>query len=217
MQRRQAIQEVVPDRFWTVLDRYDDGTWTSYTPGFAYEGTFNELCIWTSCLFVSCQNCAICQLIRRTRSHICFSISRPSLRSTFYLLRLFDGSVEPPHDSDICAPLCAVTTREDSQRGAFAQAERRLARIIRTMYEMGHRLPAASPNLAAAQQEERSNREVYELLEERLRDGTSGASPKVVEQQWLRVHVDLSLADSLDENPLTRSASLSTHIRARFS
>lgn len=34
----------------------------------------------------------------------------------------------------------------------------------------------------------------------------AAAGPKVVERQWLRVHVDLSLADSLtdDENPLVR-------------
>lgn len=37
-QRRQVLQEAIPDSFWTALDRYDNGTWTAYTPGFAYEG-----------------------------------------------------------------------------------------------------------------------------------------------------------------------------------
>ncbi len=84
------------------------------------------------------------------------------------------------------------------------------------MYEVGHRLPAASLTLEEAQQEERRNREVYEMLEEHWRNGTLGASPKVVERQWLRVHVDLSLADSLDETPLARSASLSASHQGKF-
>ncbi|BDA44475.1 hypothetical protein COCOBI_05-6620 [Coccomyxa sp. Obi] len=137
--RRQALQEAIPDSFWTALDRYDDGSWTAYTPGFAYE----------------------------------------------------------------------VAEREVSQRSAFAEAERRIARTIRAMYEVGHRLPAASLTLEAAQQEEERNREAYEALEDRVREGdasTSGGGPKVVERQWLRVHVDLSLADSLDEDPLIRRA-----------
>ncbi len=51
--------------------------------------------------------------------------------------------------------------------------------------------------------------QAYEALEDRVREGdasTSGGGPKVVERQWLRVHVDLSLADSLDEDPLVRCA-----------
>lgn len=56
--------------------------------------------------------------------------------------------------------LCAVAEREASQRSAFAEAERRIARTIRAMYEVGHRLPAASLTLEAAQQEEERNREV---------------------------------------------------------
>ncbi|CAL8470435.1 g9977 [Coccomyxa elongata] len=137
--RRQALQEAIPDSFWTALDCYDDGSWTAYTPGFAYE----------------------------------------------------------------------VAEREVSQRSAFAEAERRIARTIRAMYEVGHRLPAASLTLEAAQQEDERNREAYEALEDRVREGdasTSGGGPKVVERQWLRVHVDLSLADSLDEDPLVRRA-----------
>lgn len=53
-----------------------------------------------------------------------------------------------------------MAAREGTQRAAFAEAERRIARIIRSMYEVGHRLPAASPSLEAAQQEEARNRQV---------------------------------------------------------
>lgn len=44
-ERRQALQEAIPDSFWTALDRYDDGSWTAYTPGFAYEGACLDLTI----------------------------------------------------------------------------------------------------------------------------------------------------------------------------
>ncbi|EIE27085.1 hypothetical protein COCSUDRAFT_55107 [Coccomyxa subellipsoidea C-169] len=144
-QRRHVLQEIIPDSFWTALSRFDNGTWTAYTPGFAYE--------------------AAC--------------------------------------------------REGTQRAAFAEAERRIARTVRSMYEVGHRLPVACYSLEAAQQEEQRNREAYEALEDRLRaadaasaSAQAAAGPKVVERQWLRVHVDLSLADSLtdDENPLVRRA-----------
>ena len=54
----------------------------------------------------------------------------------------------------------AAGERELTQRSAFAEAERHIARTIRAMYEVGHRLPAASPTLEAAQQEEGRNREV---------------------------------------------------------
>ncbi len=37
-QRRHVLQEIIPDSFWTALSRFDNGTWTAYTPGFAYEG-----------------------------------------------------------------------------------------------------------------------------------------------------------------------------------
>ena len=52
--------------------------------------------------------------------------------------------------------------------------------------------------------------QAYEALEERVREADASTSsqaeagPKVIERQWLQVHVDLSLADSLDENPLVR-------------
>ena len=55
--------------------------------------------------------------------------------------------------------------------------------------------------------------QAYEALEERIREGdasTSGGGPKVVERQWLRVHVDLCLADSMDEIPRLGCAPAST-------
>ncbi|CAK0737417.1 hypothetical protein CVIRNUC_000909 [Coccomyxa viridis] len=96
-------------------------------------------------------------------------------------------------------PVDGGMTIAGSRSAAYFEAQRRIAVTIRNMYEVGQRVPpqTSAMSLSAAQAWDSSHREVFEMLDEDMRERSEAApaAPKIVERQWRQVHVDLSLAD----------------------
>jgi hypothetical protein len=38
VQRRQVLQGIVPQSYWTALERYEDASWSAHTPGMHFGG-----------------------------------------------------------------------------------------------------------------------------------------------------------------------------------